>query len=191
MDAVAVMPPEDLADASAPHRAAALRKAAPSELLFMLKRYDDENPPQQSRLDVIRTCIMAAYPDAVANDARYQSAMRWFWSLEAGRRELRRRPERREQALRRARAPGKQKVADALEKKQACEMRALRQCDSVGGCGGGYGSYLCTRHRRDATVSSAVLRSPRRVAEGGRQTANRGQWSPFCVGGTENTPNLW
>jgi hypothetical protein len=104
VDAVAVMPPEDLADASAPHRAAALRKAAPSELLFMLKRYDDENPPQQSRLDVIRTCIMAAYPDAVANDARYQSAMRWFWSLEAGRRELRRRPERREQALRRARA---------------------------------------------------------------------------------------
>ena len=86
VDAVAVMPPEDLADASAPHRAAALRKAAPSELLFMLKRYDDENPPQQSRLDVIRTCIMAAYPDAVANDARYQSAMRWFWSLEVSKR---------------------------------------------------------------------------------------------------------
>jgi hypothetical protein len=50
-------------------------------------------------------------------------------------------------------------------------MRALRQCDSGGGGGGGgYGSYLCTRHRRDATVSSAVLRSPRRVAEGGRQS---------------------
>jgi len=54
-------------------------------------------------------------------------------------------------------------------------MRALRQCDSGGGGGGGYGSYLCTRHRRDATVSSAVLRSPRRVAEarGGAPIAAR------------------
>jgi len=75
VDAVAVMPPEDLADASAPHRAAALRKAAPSELLFMLKRYDDENPPQQSRLDVIRTCaswrrIRTRWPTTRATRAR-------------------------------------------------------------------------------------------------------------------------
>jgi hypothetical protein len=65
-------------------------------------------------------------------------------------------------------------------------MRALRQCDSGGGGGGGYGSYLCTRHRRDATVSSAVLRSPRRVAEGGRQS--RPEFPVLCCGGTENTP---
>lgn len=66
-----------------PHRAPPLRKAAPSELLFMLERYVAENPPLQLRLDVMRTCIVAAYPDVVANDARFQSAMRWFRQREA------------------------------------------------------------------------------------------------------------
>jgi hypothetical protein len=40
VDAVAAMPAEGLRDGSAPHRAPPLRKAAPSELLFMLERYD-------------------------------------------------------------------------------------------------------------------------------------------------------
>lgn len=35
----------------------------------------------------------------------------------------------------------------------------VRQCGSGGG--GSDGSYLCTRHRRDATMSSASMRTPR------------------------------
>ena len=35
----------------------------------------------------------------------------------------------------------------------------VRQCGS--GSGGSDGSYLCTRHRRDATMSSASMRTPR------------------------------
>ena len=49
----------------------------------MLRRYDDENPQLHRRLDVMHTCIAAAYPDAVVIDVRYQIAMRWFRSLEA------------------------------------------------------------------------------------------------------------
>ena len=63
-------------------------------------------------------------------------------------------------------------------------MRALRQCDSGGGGGGGYGSYLCTRHRRDATVSSAFLRTPRRVARGGG--ANPGIADSFLLSRARN-----
>ena len=118
-----------------PHRAPPLRNAAPSELLFMLERYVAENPPLQLRLDVMRTCIVAAYPDVVANDARFQSAMRWFRQREAMK------PgdessggvlsdaSKRSAALSRARLHaevenGKQKVAAASETKQACEVRA-------------------------------------------------------------------
>jgi len=39
----------------------------------------------------------------------------------------------------------------------------VRQCSSGGG--GSDGSYLCTRHRRDATVSSASMRTPRREGD--------------------------
>ena len=134
VDAVAAMPAEGLPDGSAPHRAPPLRKAAASELLFMLERYHDEDPPLQLRLDVIRTCIVAAYPDVVANDARYQSAMRWFRSLEVTKRGeessggILSDPSQRLAALARLRAEvevGKKKVADALAKKKAAEERAL------------------------------------------------------------------
>ena len=49
----------------------------------MLRRYDDEKTAAPSQLDVMHTCIAAAYPDAVVIDVRYQIAMRWFRSLEA------------------------------------------------------------------------------------------------------------
>ena len=81
----------------------------------------------------MRTCIVAAYPDVVANDARYQSAMRWFRSLEVTRRGdessgcILSDPSQRSAALARLRAEvelGKKKVADALAKKEAAEVRA-------------------------------------------------------------------
>ena len=40
--------------ASAQHRATHQRRATPAEHLFMLRRYEDENPQQQFRLDVMR-----------------------------------------------------------------------------------------------------------------------------------------
>ena len=49
----------------------------------MHRRYDDEKTAAPSQLDVMHTCIAAAYPDAVVIDVRYQIAMRWFRSLEA------------------------------------------------------------------------------------------------------------
>ena len=58
-----------------PHRATHQRRATPAEHLFMLRRYDDENPQLHRRLDVMHTCIAAAYPDAVVSDVRYHSAM--------------------------------------------------------------------------------------------------------------------
>ena len=38
----------------------------------MLRRYDDEKTAAPSQLDVMHTCIAAAYPDAVVIDVRYQ-----------------------------------------------------------------------------------------------------------------------
>ena len=192
MDAVAVMPAEGLADGSAPHRATPLRKAAPSELLFMLKRYDDENPPQQLRLDVIRTCIVAAYPDAVASDARYQSAMRWFRSLEVTKRGdessessggILSDASKRSAALARLHAEvelGKQKVADALEKKQACEVRA-------------YGNAaVAAAAATEATCALDIVVTRRFRAHLCVPRGARGARALASSGGTENTPNhIW
>jgi hypothetical protein len=169
VDAVAVMPAEGPADATAQHRATHQRRATPAEHLFMLRRYEDENPQQHFRLDVMHTCIGAAYPDAVVSDVRYQSAMTWFRQLEV----MKPGDESSGGVLSCAR-----KRSAALARAPACRGRALeaesrsrareeagvrgarvRQCGSGGG--GSDGSYLCTRHRRDATMSSASMRTPR------------------------------
>ena len=133
VDAVAVSPVEGPAEASAQHRPTHQRRATPAEHLLMLRRYDDENPQEQFRLDVMHTCIAAAYPDAVAGDLRYQTTLKWFRMLEVMK------PgdessggvlsdaSKRSVALARLHAEvehAKQKVAEALVKKLACEARA-------------------------------------------------------------------
>ena len=59
-----------------------VRRATPNEHLLMLRRFDEENATEETRHHVILTCIGAVYPDAVAGDARYKSAVKWFTSLE-------------------------------------------------------------------------------------------------------------
>jgi hypothetical protein len=63
-------------------------------------------------------------------------------------------------------------------------VRGARVRQFGSGGGGGDGSYLCTRHRRDATVSSAFLRTPRRVARGGG--ANPGIADSFLLSRARN-----
>jgi hypothetical protein len=134
VEAVAVRLAEGPAEAAPPqHRTANQRRATPAEHLLMLRRYDDENPQEQFRLDVMQTCIAAAYPDAVAGDVRYVSALKWLRMLEVMK------PgdessggvlsdaSKRSVALARLHAEvehAKQKVAEALVKKLACEARA-------------------------------------------------------------------
>ena len=133
VEAVAVRLAEGPVEAAPPQRTANQRRATPAEHLFMLRRYDDENPQEQFRIDVIHTCIAAAYPDAVAGDVRYVSAMKWFRQLEV----LKPGDEssggvlsdasKRSAALARLQAEveqAKQRVAEALVKKMACEERA-------------------------------------------------------------------
>ena len=133
VEAVAVRLAEGPVEAAPPQRTANQRRATPAEHLFMLRRYDDENPQEQFRIDVIQTCIAAAYPDAVAGDVRYVSAMKWFRQLEV----LKPGDEssggvlsdasKRSAALARLQAEveqAKQRVAEALVKKMACEERA-------------------------------------------------------------------
>ena len=182
--------------ASAQHRATHQRRATPAEHLFMLRRYEDENPQQHFRLDVMHTCIGAAYPDAVVSDVRYQSAMKWFRQLEV----MKPGDESSGGVLSCAR-----KRSAALARAPACRGRALeaesrsrareeagvrgarvRQCGSGGG--GSDGSYLCTRHRRDATVSSASMRTPRCEGDCGAflrsglaPTTARKKWCPGHV----------
>ena len=133
VDAVAVVPAEGPAEAAAQSRALNQRRATPAEHLFMLRRFDDENPQEQFRLHVMLTCIAAAYPDAVDGDERYKSTMKWFKRLEQ------KQPgddssggvlsdaRKRAAALSRLEAEcahAQQKVQDALVKKLACEERA-------------------------------------------------------------------
>ena len=99
----------------------------------MLRRFDDENPTELTRLHVILTCIAAVYPDAVAGDERNKSAMKWFRQLEQ------RKPgddssggvlsdaSKRAAALSRLEvecAHAQQRLTEALAKKRACEERA-------------------------------------------------------------------
>ena len=117
-----------------PHRSMPQRRSTPAELLIMLERYDAENPELHCRLDVMNTCIAAAFPDAVVGDARYQSAIKWFRRLEANQAGdessggVLSDASKRTAALVRMQAEvalGKKKVADALAKKEIAEVRAL------------------------------------------------------------------
>ena len=135
VEAVAVVPAEGPAEAAAQVRAMHVRRATPNEHLLMLRRFDDENPTEESRHHVILTCIGAVYPAAVAGDARYKSAQKWFTTLElmkpgddtsGG---ILSNAMKRAAALSRLEAESahaQQKLKEALEKKLACDERARR-----------------------------------------------------------------
>jgi hypothetical protein len=117
-----------------PHRSMPQRRSTPAEQLIMLRRYDEENPELHRRLDVINMCIAAAFPDAVVGDARYQSALKWLRRLEAHEASdessggVLSDPSKRTALLVRLQAEvalGNQKVAAALAKKEAAEVKAL------------------------------------------------------------------